>query len=96
MSQNLGPKRKFAYIFDRRHFGMIGTVTQRDPNLEWVMNVPWGLNEEGENRSRGHKTSKEGFSQVSGIKGMTGPPGQASLPHGRSLFSALLMCRSLM
>ena len=35
MSQNLSLIKKFAYIFDRRHFGMIGTVTQRDTNLEW-------------------------------------------------------------
>ena len=34
MSQNLVPIRKLAYIFDRRHFGMIGTVTQRDTILE--------------------------------------------------------------
>ena len=31
---DLVPIRKFAYIFDRRHFGMIGTVTQRDTSLE--------------------------------------------------------------
>jgi hypothetical protein len=37
MSQNLSPIRKFAYIFDRRHFGMIGseTVTLRDVSREW-------------------------------------------------------------
>jgi hypothetical protein len=39
MSQNLFPIRKFAYIFDRRQFGMIGSVTLRDPSLEW--RVDW-------------------------------------------------------
>ena len=34
MSIDLVPIRKFAYIFDRRHFGMIGTVTQHDTSLE--------------------------------------------------------------
>jgi len=34
MSNDLSPIRKFAYIFDRRQFGMIGTVTLRDPSLE--------------------------------------------------------------
>ena len=31
-------KRKFAYIFDHRHFGMIGTVMQYDTSLEWGEN----------------------------------------------------------
>jgi hypothetical protein len=34
MSQNLSPKREFAYKYDRRPFGMIGTVTLRDASLE--------------------------------------------------------------
>jgi hypothetical protein len=34
LSQNLSPKREFAYKYDRQPFGMIGTVTLRDASLE--------------------------------------------------------------
>ena len=34
MLNNLVPIRKFAYIFDLQHFGMIETVTQCDTSLE--------------------------------------------------------------
>ena len=33
MSKDLSPIRESAYKSDRRHFGMIGTVTLRDPSL---------------------------------------------------------------
>ena len=49
MSQNLVPIRKFAYIFDRQQFGMIGTVTQRDTILEWGGSSKDGLCWGGEN-----------------------------------------------
>ena len=72
MSIDLVPIRKFAYIFDRRHFGMIGTVTQRDTSLEL------GNELEGQPFERGHKTSREGVF-LSGVKGMTGGTGPPAM-----------------
>jgi hypothetical protein len=56
MSQNLVPIRQFAYIFDRRHFGMIGTVTLRDTRLAWGRELEGQLFEGGE----GHKNLEGG------------------------------------
>ena len=71
MSNNLVPIRKFAYIFDRQHFGMIGTVTQRDTSLGWGGNAK-GPSRRGKTARRGHKTSRE--VALSGVMDMTGLP----------------------
>ena len=72
MSKDLIPIRKYAYIFDRRHFGVIGTVTLRDMSLEWWMNSKGSLWGRGKLLEGGHKTSRTGL--FSGVKGTTGPP----------------------
>jgi hypothetical protein len=59
MSQNLSPIRKFAYKYDRRQHGMIGTVTQRDTRLEWCENLKGSPLREGKT-ARGGSQSLEG------------------------------------
>ena len=75
LSQNLSPKRKFAYIFDRRHFGMIGSVTQRDPSLEWEWTQRAGFWGGAKTAWEGHKTSKGGA--FLGHQGHDRPAGNA-------------------
>ena len=74
MSIDLVLIRKYAYIFDCRHFSMIGTVTQHDTSLELGANLKGSPLREG-----GHKTSREGVF-LSGVKGMTGGTGPPAMP----------------
>ena len=71
MSNNLVPIRKFSYIFDRRHFGMIGTVTQCDTSLGWGGNSK-GPSRRGKLLTGGHKSSRE--VALSNVMDMTGLP----------------------
>jgi hypothetical protein len=65
-SQNLSPIRKLAYIFDRRHFGMIGSVwvTLCDTSLD----SEWALRRGKTAGGKGRETSREGV-----FRGRHGP-----------------------
>ena len=61
MSHDLSPIRKFAYKCDRQQFGMIGTVTQRDPSFQE------GRELEGQAFERATKAQGRGFSEHQGL-----------------------------
>ena len=75
MSIDLVVIMKFADIFDRQHFSMIRTVTQRDTSLDWGSELEGRIFEGG----GATKTSREEIFLL-GIKGMTGGTGLPVMP----------------
>ena len=81
MPLNLSLIRQFTYKSDRQRFGMIGTVTLRDPSLNFKLKGS-PSRRGGKPLERVTKPQVEGLF-LGGIKGMTGGTGLPAMPVPR-------------